>query len=188
MSPCYDIIEDGSFEWVDDYRWIRPFTLARAVYTTNESHWGFQSMRMGIEPGEPVAYTWSATYQYISIPLDATSATLRFWWQRHTEEATLSAMPLKPGLEGEMLPLSSLNYTEDLHLVVLYDASMTYLVEELERGRANDSGWVGVEHDLTHWRGHTLVLYFNAYNHDYSGRTWMYVDDVELEICLPSSP
>ena len=82
-------------------------------------------------------------------------------------------------------PLAELKYAGDVQEVLLLDPLFTQLIAILERSKSMDSGWVQAEYDLTPWRGRTLVLYFNVFNRDAAGRTWMYVDDVSVQTCLP---
>jgi hypothetical protein len=115
------------------------------------------------------------------------TATLTFWWQRHTEEPTLLTLNAPKPESGEKLTLADLAYWPyDVHEVLLLGSDYYSIVDTLEWGRANDPDWVKVTHDLMpyvrSW-DRTLVLYFNAYNYDSVNRTWMYVDDADVEIC-----
>jgi hypothetical protein len=96
-----------------------------------------------------------------------------------------------PGYVAGTTP-SLLSYEEDLHEVLLLRYPSRDLAKKLCRWPDGDDEWgqLGVwvekEFDLTIWRGYSLELYFNAYNHDTWGRTWMYLDDVSVEVCLPN--
>ena len=143
-------------------------------------------MRAGIEPADANMMTWSSFYQTFSIPANATSVTLRVWWYRQTEETTTSVLT-SAGQPSEGDGLSILPYTEDLQELLLLNGYNLSLVAELDRSRVNQGTWVQETYDLSPWRGWTLALYFNAYNDGVGGRTWMYVDDVSLQICVPAS-
>ena len=179
---CYEEIENGGFEWVGI--WKRGVTPHGAEYTSAVYHSGFWSMRHGIEPGVAMEESHSSIYQLFTIPASATSATLRLWWRRHTEETVAGALRLHVASE-EGTSLTMLPYEDDLQEVLLLNSADFMVVDMLERWRANDGDWVQVAHDLTPYRGRTLVLYINAYNDGLGGRTWMYVDDVSIKVCLP---
>jgi len=72
---------------------------------------------------------------------------------------------------------------DDVQEVLILDGDWYTLVAILDQALVNDDGWVEQTHDLTAWRGESLAIYFNAYNDGASGRTWMYVDDVAIEVC-----
>ena len=144
-------------------------------------------MQLGIMPGEPLVWAFSPAYQVVTIPAGATRATLRFWWKRSTEESYTYAMsePSAALLAGP-LTVDTMGYTDDCHEALLLAADMQTVLSFVSRGLAKDSDWVLVERDLLPWRGQTVVVYFDAYNHtDLSQRTWMYVDDVSLEVDVP---
>ena len=186
---CYPGLHHGDFEgerqYLDDF-WIRELTPRQAQYTQAFYHGGEQAVRLGIEPGDTPVYAESTVRQQFTIPADVYGATLTFWWWRGTEESPLSGAEVGNS-QGNGLSLSTLRYPYDLHEALLLASNHYSVVEILERTRANDSGWVQRTFDLTPYRGRTLVLYFNAYNNDSVNRTWMYVDDVELEFCVPVS-
>jgi len=56
----------------------------------------------------------------------------------------------------------------------------------LLKTKTNDEIWVQITHDLTPWRGRQLAIYFNANNDGLDGKTWMYLDDVTIQVCLPA--
>jgi len=180
---CSEVIRNGGFETTAE--WTRSGARP-ARYTSKVFRSGARAMRFGITPGEPLVFSHSAAYQRVSIPAAALSATLTFWWQRGTEEAVLSSM-IGDDFCPEGLALASLTYTRDCQEVLLLDGASYRLVANgvLTRALANDAAWVRESFDLTPWRGRSLVLYLNAFNTGYGGRTWMYVDDVSLEVCQP---
>jgi hypothetical protein len=47
----------------------------------------------------------------------------------------------------------------------------------------NDGVWRQKTYDLSPYRGMTIVLYFNVINDGNGRRTWMYVDDVSVNLC-----
>ena len=59
------------------------------------------------------------------------------------------------------------------------------MLKELLRARLNSTVWREASFDLTAYRGKSVVIYFETYNDSTSaaGRTWMFLDDVSLEVC-----
>ncbi len=59
------------------------------------------------------------------------------------------------------------------------------MLQQLMRVRLNSAVWREASFDLTAYRGKSIVLYFETYNDSTgaSGRTWMFLDDVSLEVC-----
>jgi len=49
-------------------------------------------------------------------------------------------------------------------------------------------GWVYREYDLSAYAGQYVRIQFGTYNNGYGGRSVMYVDDVQVQICNPSPP
>jgi hypothetical protein len=181
FDPCQEGIDNGGFEFAGDWTFGGAYP---ADYTSFEHHMGLRAARLGIAPPAAPFYSHSTVYQSVSIPLNAESVTLRFWWKRFTEGTAMGRMSHPALAEGTTL--STLGYDEDLQEVLLLDDRLRNVLEILWRGRSNDGVWVEETFDLSGWRGYTVELYFNAYNDDAADRTWMYVDDVSVEVCLPS--
>ena len=181
-EPCVNLVINGGFEWRG--AWALGRTPYQADYTTQTSHTGLWSMRHGIESGLPLKTSHSSVYQMVSIPADATEATLRFWWRRFTEEtpAYLLKQPLAP---EDRPPLSALGYSGDTQEVLVLHGVHWTVLKMLARVRLNEGVWVEERFDLSEFAGQRIVLYFNCYNDGYGGRTWMYLDDVSLTVCSP---
>ena len=186
---CYEVIELGGFEASPemlDAHWHREVTPRRATYTDQVAHSPTRSVSLGIQPGEPLALCHSTLYtrDRFIIPANAVSTTLGFWWKRGTQETRLPAQA--GGAPSQRLGAkAALDYYADVHEVLLLDPQTYRPLAVLERALANDAGWVMASHDLTPWRGRSVVVYFGVFNTNYGGRTWMYVDDVSLTICVP---
>ena len=159
---CSNVVLNGGFEV--NSAWTFPITGSTAGYTTAQAFSGARSSRFGLLPGMAAAVTqpdgparietnllgeagilgatYSSGYQTVSIPSDATSATLHFWY--------------KPGADGT----SSADFQRVLLLTpVYYD-----LIKELMRVRLNSATWREASFDLTAYRGKSVVLYFETYN------------------------
>ena len=107
--------------------------------------------------------TYSSGYQTVSIPADATSATLHIWY--------------KPGAEGTS--------SADFQRVLLLRSNDYGLLKQLLRTRLNSTVWREASFDLAAYRGKSVAIYFETYNDSTAGtgRTWMFLDDVSVEVC-----
>ena len=191
-TACYELLAKGDFEGEAadlDTVWRREITPYTAEYTTLVYHNGAQAVRLGILPGNPIRESHSTLYtaKAFTIPANALSATLRFWWKRGTEESTSAMMSYEATSSRSGISLGDLSYYADTQEVLLLKSDYHTIVRVLERGLASDDEWIMSTHDLTPWRGQKLVLYFNAFNTAWGGRTWMYIDDITLEVCVPRS-
>jgi len=155
------LVTNGGFE--NDQAWIFGPTAARGQYTSARVHSEARSVRLGIEPPAQDIFSWSSVRQPISIPADAGSVRLSFWFWPASEGASY-----------------------DLHeALILTNETPARTLKIIFQGLYNHQAWIPVSnYDLTEYRGQTIVLYFNAYNDlDTGYRTWMYVDDVSMQAC-----
>jgi bacillopeptidase F (M6 metalloprotease family) len=60
-------------------------------------------------------------------------------------------------------------------------------IGRLISGRSDDRRWIPYHFDLTAYAGQTIKLYFGVYNDGWDGVTAMYVDDVSLKLCAPTT-
>ncbi len=176
---CYEAIKNGGFEAAGN--WDIATTPRSARFTGDIVHSGSVALLTGIKTGESNVKSHSSAGQLFMIPVNATSVTLRYYRQRHTEEAPASAK-LPKIADGTALDRSLLPYDQDWQEVLLLDSYYNVLAF-VERGRGNDSGWVERTYDLTSYRGRWVVLYFNTYNDGAGGVSWMLVDDVSVGVC-----
>lgn len=199
-TACANIIQNGSFETMDVWQ-VGP-TPWPARYSTTYVRSGLRSMRSGIEPSEPDRVTESSFYQRITIPADAASVTLSFWYRPFTQESPTSVWQEvswagydpRRALAGEpMIPPEAMAqrdpsaywYAYDWQEVLVLDSSYRLLeVLMRERSNAGTSDWIPRSFDLTPYKGRTIHIYFNTINNGIGNkRTWMYVDDVQLFTC-----
>ena len=124
-------------------------------------------MQLGI-PTQDNIEIYSSISQSIAVPTDANIVTLR-WWQWSGSEESSTASPDKTDDRQEVMILTPAGNP----------------IEVLRRVRQNESSWqeVAIELNATSYRGRTILLYFNVYNDGANGRTWMYIDDVQLKNC-----
>ena len=173
---CKEVVLNGGFEGPDAWRGFH------STYTGTIAYDGERAARLGLLP--PGLETdasadmdvrsrrrsrsrhtrHSSLYQTISLPGDAESITLTFrYW---------------PGTEGAR--------GDSQRVFLLKPGSYTRL-KKLMMGLENDRQWKEASFDLTRYKGRKVVLYFSVYNNStgVKGRTWMYLDDVSIQVCRP---
>ena len=173
--------------------------LVDARYTSSEAHSGSWSGLMGIVPPEPAYEAHSSIYQEITIPWDATSATLSFWYKPFAE-APHSYSPddfdwtgFLPGQETFKLsealaartPLGVEKAswaTQDWQFALIRYGDGTY-IQRILATNSNAGIWLYKSYDLMPWRGQRIWVHFEVRNDAEWRRSWMYVDDVEVRIC-----
>jgi hypothetical protein len=188
-SACSELVRNRSFEWTAD--WERAPTPRSANYTTDAKHTGARSMRLGIVPPTADTYSHSSAYQRISIPAGASNPTLSFWYKAHTEDTTRSdwkgydwsgydPAAVIAGAKGDERCCGEIDWQEMLILDTNYRLVSNGVVL---RQNQNDGVWKQKTFDLSPYKGMTIVLYFNVINDGNGRRTWMYVDDVSVNLC-----
>ena len=199
---CNNIVGDGDFEDAESDAWERRILASSADYSTAEAFEGIQSMRCGIVPPTEDCWTESSAYQPLVVPSDAESVELTFWYKPFTEDTQWTDAD---GIDWEgydpaQYILGNESHREppapERNLWINYDSqqclilnSWYNLLETVTRLNSNSQSWTQVTHDLTAYRGQTIVLYFNVYNNGWGNkRTWMYVDDVRVNVCRWTTP
>lgn len=180
-APCTEEIANGGFELDSD--WDIPITKYTAGYTMAEVHSGNRSMRIGIVKPSDNRYSYSSARQWVTIPADVVSATLRFWlYPMSGEPAALEAPvgPLAVTVEEAVLP-------GDAQYVLILNEHEQWIDAPLLWQRSDDRVWAFHQFDLMAYAGRTIKLHFGVYNDGWGGATGMYVDDVSLELCFPTS-
>jgi hypothetical protein len=188
---CSDRVLNGGFE--ASTAWTFAITGNPGGYTTAQSHTGVRSARLGLAPSVLAAgevgpktplrlrrgpernllgdlaidgASYSTVYQTVTIPADAATASLTFWYWPGTQATAgdfQRALLLRPG---------------------------TYaLLKVLLKTLSNASGWLQASSDLAAYRGQSVVLYYEVYNDNVSSgpRTWLFLDDVSLRVCRNTS-
>ena len=173
LAKCYEAIINGGFE--KDEAWYLPVTMysagydstlvkeAAATYSSDEVHSGSRSMRTGIVNAAKNIYSYSSSWQQLTIPSDAQKADLTFW-----------------------------NYSQSINGIDGYDVQMMIVLnqnkQELQRfvnDRSDARTWKSSTFDLKKFAAQTIWVYFGVYNNGWGGVMGMYVDDVSLTICKP---
>jgi hypothetical protein len=187
--PCAELVRNRGFEWTAD--WVRANTPRPANYTTDAAHTGNRSMRLGVVPSTWDTYSHSSAYQHVTIPAGASNPTLSFWYKAHSEDTVRSEWKAydwsgyDPGqvIRGEKTDAKCCGEI-DWQEMLLLDADYRLLSGGVVlRQVRNDGVWQQVTYDLSPYKGMTIVLYFNAINDGNGRRTWMYIDDVSVNLC-----
>jgi hypothetical protein len=156
---CEEKVCNGGFE---EYAcWIIPETPRKAAYSSVMWRTGSQSMRLGIT-SESNADSWSSIRQQVTIPGNAASATLSFWYY----------------------PICQDPYLWDWQEAIIYDATLTHILAyAMPRSCSNSQTWTHRTFDLMPYKGQTITLYFNVKNNGQCNKAAMYLDDVSVEVC-----
>jgi hypothetical protein len=176
-----EMIINGGFE--NGVGWAIPDTPYPATYTTAITRTGSRSMRAGIVESIDNRYSYSSFRQMVTIPAGVVSATLRFWLYPISGETPVGlSLPMRPlAATVEEAVLAG----DRQYVLVLdeHDQWINTLVWQL----TNDQRWTFHKFDLGVYIGRTIKLQFGAYNDGWGDVTAMYVDDVSLEVCCPST-
>ncbi len=164
-----DTLQNGNFEqalndWSD---WIvgkSPTVPA----LSEQSFAGSWSLRLGNPPGGNTQNisSYSSVRQLIELPADATSASLRWNHLSRSQEADT----LNPTVASDRQELILLRTSMET-------AGILY------RRRTEIPAWETMTVDLTPYLGGSYYLYFNVFNDGNGLRTWMYLDDVVVNVC-----
>ena len=156
---CEQILCNWNFE--NRWSWIIPNTPRPAYYSTAVVHSGSWAMHLGITSQSDV-YSFSSIYQQLTIPGDAETVTLSFWYY----------------------PICHDTFPSDWQTVVIYDPNWQFLAYAMPKVCSNDQTWKQHTFDLTPYKGRTIILYFNVYNNGVGNRkTAMYLDDASVQVC-----
>jgi hypothetical protein len=144
---------------------------------------GEMSMRTGINLADDV-YSYSSAWQPVSIPNDAESADLTFYYRPQTSEPL--AMRLLSNLVTTTNNLFEAGLGDPLN-----DQQMALILNEdtthdrtLMSVLSNSRTWTASPvFDLMDYKGETIWVAFTTYNDGDGNKTAMYVDEVVLEVC-----
>ena len=179
---CTNLIDNGGFE-EDGVAWVLPVTNYPAKYTSSVSFTGDQSMRTGINLGDNT-YSYSSAWQLVTIPSDATSADLTFYFNPQTTEplafrlvSSIANLTIHP-FEN---PQSDPPFDQQMALILNEDGTHDWT---LMSTLSNTRSWTASNtYDLMSYKGKSIWVAFTTYNDGGGGKTAMYIDDVVLEVC-----
>ena len=178
---CSELIANGDFEI--DGSWTMPATAYSADYSARQAHGALRSMRMGIDVAGVNKYSYSDARQTVTIPTNATRATLRFWLYAMSGSPAQLSMPRKP-LARSVQDAGLASDAQYLLVLSKYGVWTDTLLWQLR----DDRTWTYHEVDVTSYAGQTIKLQYGVYNDGYGGVTAMYLDDVSLEMCTGQDP
>lgn len=161
LSPtpgsCRNVLLNGDMEAASG--WTFGSTARPPAYVADPVAAGTRSLRTGILAPTADRAVYSSAYQRVAIPRNAVSATLVLRVKRGSDDSG-----------------------GDRHEILLLNARLGAL-RTIERGLANDSEWQTVRFDLAAFAGQTVVVYVNTYNDGDGRRSWMFVDEAQVEVC-----
>ncbi len=160
---CPNILADPGFEgWGG---WIFGEDPVPGRYVSDVRLAGATALLLGNPPGQQSdVVSFSSVRQLVTIPADVTRAELRWWKYLRTEQ---------PGRATAR---------SDRQDVVFLDSALNTLAVA-RRELSNEGVWQEDYIDLSYYRGQTFYVYFNAFNDGNGQRTWLYLDNVQLNIC-----
>ncbi len=159
---CAETLVNGGFESGEGWRFGD--TKLRGHYTSARAHSGMRSALLGNDFSRANVRSYSSIRQNVFLPTDKTVATLEFWHWNDSD--------LEPG---------------DYQEVVLLDGRTMRTLKILWRVNSASSQWEYKRFDISKYLGRNIVVYFNVYNNGGRGRAAMFIDDVSLKVCGPSS-
>ncbi len=160
---CTNILADPGFEgWGG---WQFGDDPVPGLYVAEPRFSGARAVQLGNPPNQATnVLTFSSIRQLVALPANITRAELRWWKLLQTAQG---------GAPG------SLSDRQDLILL----SPALQPIQILRRELSNAGIWQEDIVDLTAYRGQSFYIYFNAFNDGNGARTWMYLDDVQLNIC-----
>lgn len=187
-APCEQRVVNAGFEY--DSGWHFPVTARAAGYSTENKHTGTRSARAGIRTVDANVFAYSSMQQTVTIPSDAISVTLTFWWSPYSGEGDLppDVIPTDSEVQAaadEVPPAVALTGDRQYMLLLNEQGSV---VERLLWTRRDSQQWEMLSFDLTKHAGKTLRLSFGVVNDGAGGVTSMFVDDVALLVCRTAAP
>jgi VCBS repeat-containing protein len=155
--PSTQLIQNGGFETGTLANWT-PGGVVSPTISTVQKHAGSYSALAGASSGsEPNGNDF--LYQAITIPSTATKATLTFYYW----------------------PATTDTITYDWQEAQVQNSSGTVLAQ-IMKVCSNAQAWTQVTYDLTSYKGQTIRIYFNDHQDGYGDLTYMYVDDVSVNV------
>ncbi len=185
-----NLLFNSDFE-TPDTGWTISAAALPSAYTTAQSYSPTRSMLSGKPLGMATMPGWTTSefYQYVSIPANAASATLK-----------MRLLPQSSDRYGyHPAQQAALDAAAKTNLPDAAESQYGYLCADGMCGPTNartlatlfrwypiDSAyWLYRQFDLTAYRGQSFGIVFGAQDWGDNGNTALYVDDVVLEVCLP---
>jgi photosystem II stability/assembly factor-like uncharacterized protein len=162
-----EVVINGGFEAHGG--WIVPTTPLPAAVTDVVTHTGRWAARIGVGPGSaiPDSTAYSSVRQTVTIPDDALTATLRFYYLPKTEESV--------GADPQAVTALSAAVNGDLQYGMILETGEFLFYELVDADR-----WLSRTLDLSDHIGTSITLHFGVVNDGQHGHTGMVLDDVSL--------
>ncbi|MCW5849001.1 MAG: hypothetical protein KIT87_02870 [Anaerolineae bacterium] len=175
-AACLNLLQNSSFETAGSTSgeappWIFPGQLSRRS-GFRPAHSGQWYAFLGIPTQNPDDRpTFASVWQVVRVPADAREVRLRYWYW--------------PGSQDN-------NVDDDQQMAMIYKGNVAdgYPVNlgVLMRENRDGTGWEERSFDLLtslrdDIRGQTVSVYFTVFNNGDGQRSWLYLDDVSLEVC-----
>lgn len=159
---CQNLIANGGFEsgdWNPGWSVLAANPLPAIITTT--VHGGNDAARIGAATTtDTITQTaYSSFEQTLSIPADAITATLSVERYRYSGDS------------------------RNAQYAVVLDAANQ--VHYLFFDHVDDPQWIHDQFDLQAYAGQTIKLWFSVYNRGNSGTAGMFIDDVQMQVCVP---
>lgn len=158
-----ELLINGGFEQ-GQRAWLWNGYPDHANVITTVVHSGLYAAKLGIEPPDPLQYSYATATYPIGVLPAAPHTRLSFWY-----------WPRREGLAGD--PAHSRQFA--------YVLSGDKILQKLFEFDEDLSGWQYAEFDLSKYAGESIAIQFGVY-HDgnlvYDKRSALYVDDVSLTI------
>ena len=185
-GSCYELLADGGVETDPtkaDYAgvalaWDIPNTMLTAGYADDYRHDGTYSMRTGTDGDGPNIYSYSSVRQRVTIPADASSATLTLW--RYPILGDAAAVGKDQVEAADLLDAGS-EVADYQYLLALHDDGS---YDVLRTWRDNSQSWTETTVDLSAYAGRSIRLHFGTFNNGTGGRSGMFIDQASLQVCL----
>lgn len=156
-SGCRNLVVNGDFEQEGGWNIVQ--TAVPATFTTSQTHQGSRALQLGNDTIASASF--SSLSQQIQLPAAARSATLSYW-----------QYPVSGDLDGG-----------DTQSAAIYDETFATIQQTLLWDISNQQTWEHKTYDLNQFLGQTIFLYFGVVNDGDNAPTYMFIDDVALELC-----
>jgi hypothetical protein len=194
VGNCYEGLYNTGFEWNGSWSMQGAYP---GRYTTDAAHSGSRSGLMGVVPPAWQGEVHSSIYQEITIPWDAKSATLHYWYKPHAQSPHLmdaddySWAGFTPGEDARLDDLESLAAadgltswaSEDWQFALIRYGAQGQQWATVMQTNSNAGVWLETTYDLMPFRGQRIYVHFEVRNDGDATNSWMYVDDVSVSIC-----
>ncbi len=161
-AACYPVLQNSGFE--NNSCWALSDTASAATFTSRRVHSGNRALQVGQVDGEP-RDSYSSAQQAFPVPSSALSVRVRYSY----------------------FPISGDLATGKQYVLVQKGTQTVAFLKTAAEDRAQ---WISATQEITvtpEMAGQTLSLYLGVSNPaGAAGVTAMFVDDVQVEVCLPA--